>query len=377
MTDGTENPGLYIHFPFCRKRCGYCDFYSITKTSLIPGFLGALAAEAELYRGEFPGFDTVYLGGGTPSLLTPGQVEILLDAIRASFPILPRAEITIEVNPADLSRDDMTRLRLAGVNRINIGVQSFDDRELKFLGRRHDRKQALSALEAAAAAGFDNIGLDLIYGLPGRTFDEWMSSLGLAIDLHPAHMSCYELELKPHTPLGRMCEQRGIGSRPEDLAREFFVRTSEIMEDSGYIHYEVSNFAAGMDRASRHNRKYWDHTPYLGLGPAAHSFRENKRWWNHESVHQYVRDLKRGKSPVSDSEALVAEQLALEALFLGLRTRQGIDLERFRLRYGIDLIKEKGRLLQEWSESGLIDIAEGNVRPTRSGMAVADALVVL
>ena len=174
-----------------------------------------------------------------------------------------------------------------------------------------------------------------------------------------------------------MCEQRGIGSHPEDLAREFFVRTSEIMEDSGYIHYEVSNFAAGMDRASRHNRKYWDHTPYLGLGPAAHSFRENKRWWNHESVHQYVRDLKRGKSPVSDSEALVAEQLALEALFLGLRTRQGIDLERFRLRYGIDLIKEKGRLLQEWSESGLIDIAEGSVRPTRSGMAVADALVVL
>lgn len=374
---GTRAPGLYVHFPFCKTKCGYCDFYSVTKTRLIPGFLDALSAEMDLYQGEFECFDTVYLGGGTPSLLTPAQVEALLGRIWHAFTILPGAEITVEVNPADWGREEMKMLRQTGINRVNIGVQSFDDEELKFLGRRHNRAQALSALDDALAAGFENIGLDLIYGLPGRAFDQWLFSLGQALDIHPAHLSCYELELKPHTPLGRLYELGEIEQRSEDHEREFFVRTSEILEGSGYIHYEVSNFAAGMDRASRHNRKYWDHTPYLGLGPAAHSFRENRRWWNHESIHRYLTDLKDRKRPVNDSEELGLGQLALEALFLGLRTREGIDLEHFRQRYGYDLMKEKGSLLEEWSTSGLLKIAQGRVRPTRSGMAVADALVVL
>lgn len=374
---GTRAPGLYVHFPFCKTKCGYCDFYSVTKTRLIPGFLDALSAEMDLYQGEFECFDTVYLGGGTPSLLTPAQVEVLLGRIWHAFTILPGAEITVEVNPADWGREEMKMLRQTGINRVNIGVQSFDDEELKFLGRRHNRAQALSALDDALAAGFENIGLDLIYGLPGRAFDQWLFSLGQALDIHPAHLSCYELELKPHTPLGRLYELGEIEQRSEDHEREFFVRTSEILEGSGYIHYEVSNFAAGMDRASRHNRKYWDHTPYLGLGPAAHSFRENRRWWNHESIHRYLTDLKDRKRPVNDSEELGLGQLALEALFLGLRTREGIDLEHFRQRYGYDLMKEKGSLLEEWSTSGLLKIAQGRVRPTRSGMAVADALVVL
>lgn len=370
-------PGLYIHFPFCRSKCGYCDFYSVTETSLVPAFLEALSGEAALYREEFTVFDTVYLGGGTPSLMAPEQVEALLETIRGTFTILGNAEITMELNPADLTRDDLRKLWGAGVNRVNIGVQSFHDRELKFLGRRHDRRQALSALEGAAAAGFDNIGLDLIYHLPHQSLEAWRASLDQAIALHPAHLSCYELELKTGTPLGRKYGQGTHARRPEDLAQEFFVETSEILEDAGYIHYEVSNFAAGMDKASRHNRKYWDHTPYLGLGPAAHSFKDTRRWWNRSPLQGYLADLRTGERPVEGREDLGLEELAMEALFLGLRTRDGIDLDRYARLYGRDLMEENGRQLEEWSRLGIVEIAHGRVRPTRSGMAVADALAVL
>lgn len=378
MTAGrAQAPGLYIHFPFCLSKCGYCDFYSVTETSLVPSFLEALSREAALCRDEFTAFDTVYLGGGTPSLMAPEQVEALLETIHGAFAILDGAEITMELNPADLTREDLRVLRKAGISRVNIGVQSFRDRELQFLGRRHDRGQAVSALEWAASAGFDNIGLDLMYNLPRQSFEDWRASLVQAIAFRPAHLSCYELELKAGTPLGRRYEEGTLPQRPEDLAREFFMKTSEILEDAGYIHYEVSNFAAGMDKASRHNRKYWDHTPYLGLGPAAHSFEGSRRWWNRSSVAGYLFDLRNRERPVEGREDLGPGELAMEALFLGLRTRDGIDLDRYARQYGRDLMKENGRQLEQWSRMGLVEIADGRIRPTRSGMAVADTLAAM
>ncbi len=383
MTAGTmtagraQAPGLYIHFPFCRSKCGYCDFYSVTETPLVSAFLEALSTEAALYREEFTAFDTLYLGGGTPSVMAPPQVAALLETIRGTFTILDHAEITIELNPADLTREDLRMLRETGINRVNIGVQSFHDRELEFLGRRHDRKQALSALEWAMSAGFDNIGLDLIYRLPGQCFKDWRESLAQAIACGPAHLSCYELELKPGTPMGRKYAEGALPERPESLAREFFVETSEILEGAGYVHYEVSNFAAGMDRASRHNQKYWDHTPYLGLGPAAHSFDGSRRWWNRSSLDAYLADLRGAERPVEGREDLGREELAMEALFLGLRTRDGIDLDRYARLYGRDLMEDNRRQLEEWSRLGLIEIAHGRIRPTRSGMAVADALAAM
>jgi oxygen-independent coproporphyrinogen-3 oxidase len=370
-------PGLYLHIPFCKTKCGYCDFYSSTDTYAVAAFLHALEREIELWRGEFPGFDTVYLGGGTPSLLKPVQIEILLGKVFDSFTIMPGAEITIEANPADLSLEDLTVLRTLGINRINFGVQSFNDAELAFLGRRHDVSQAMRSLSQARRAGFDNVGLDLIYSLPGQTLDAWRASLTTAFLVAPEHLSCYELELKEGTPLGDRFGQDGAGTPSEELKREFFMRTSEAAEEAGYVHYEISNFAAGIERASRHNRKYWDHTPYLGLGPSAHSFRGSTRWWNHGSLETWLRDLEENRRPMSGREELDAEDLALEALMLSLRMREGIDCEAYRQRYGIDLLEEKGDRITEWARAGLVVLEGGVIRPTRAGMAVADALAAL
>ncbi|MBN2297047.1 MAG: radical SAM family heme chaperone HemW [Deltaproteobacteria bacterium] len=370
-------PGLYIHIPFCLSRCAYCDFYSITDTGLIEGYLHALFKEIDVYRDDFSTFDTVYLGGGTPSLLSLNQIETIMEKVHNVFSIQQDSEITMEVNPADLGLADLKRLRGQGINRINIGVQSLDERELILLGRRHNCNQALRAVEDALKAGFENIGIDLIYSLPGQTLSNWHNTLTKAISLNLSHLSCYELEIKPCTPLGCRCENKELPVHSQDNLREFFMSTSEILEDSGYIHYEISNFAKGMEKASRHNRKYWDHTPYLGLGPSAHSFKENSRWWNHESLAEYVHDLDNAKPPVSASEMLGTEELLMEAWFLGLRTKRGIDLKVFQQHYGCDLMKEKGPALKELAEAGLIIIERGFVRPTRSGMAVCDALALI
>ena len=370
-------PGLYLHIPFCRSRCAYCDFFSVTDTGLIPLYLQALFKEIEAYRHEFTQFDTVYLGGGTPSLLSITQIEALLEKLRHTFTILPDAEITIEVNPADWQREDLLALRGLGINRISIGVQSLDADELILLSRRHNPQQAINTLKDARHAGLANISVDLIYGLPGQTLEKWLDTLERTLTFNPPHLSCYELELKEHTPLGKRYAKGEFSLQTQELQRDFFLRTSEFLEKAGYLHYEISNFAAGMENASRHNQKYWDHTPYLGLGPSAHSFNAGRRWWNHESLMEYCRDLEGGKLPVSNSEMLDNDQLRLEALFLGLRMKKGIDLDQYQRRYGCDLMKENGATLKEWADTGLVEITRSVIRPTRAGMAVADALALL
>ena len=369
--------GLYIHIPFCKTRCAYCDFFSVTDTGLIERFITSLLREIDSYTGEFREFDTVYIGGGTPSLLTLRQLRALLERVRDVFAILPGAEITIEINPADWGRRELTAARGLGINRISIGIQSFDDAELSLLGRRHSRIQAIRTLDEASVAGFDNLSFDLIYSLPGQMLHQWQASLEQALTFKPSHLSCYELDLKPGTPLEIRYDQGALPIRTEDVQHEFFMMTSEFLEKAGYIHYEISNFARSIDRASRHNQKYWDHSPYLGLGPSAHSYKERKRWWNHDSLRDYVTDCTNGKRPIAGSEELSMEQMRLEALFLGFRTKKGIDLTQYRLRYNSDLMAEKGPELHELQRAGLIEITEGSIRPTRSGMAVADSIIML
>jgi oxygen-independent coproporphyrinogen-3 oxidase len=370
-------PGLYIHIPFCRTKCAYCDFFSITDTGLMDDFLRALCREAEIRRGDFPSFDTIYVGGGTPSVLPVKLIETILCTVRRTFTILPDTEITLEVNPADWGQPELKSLRGMGVNRLSIGVQSLDDMELRLLGRRHTAEQAMRTLENAAGAGFENICVDLIYGLPGQSISMWQETLAKAVSCAPAHLSCYELEIKKNTPLGLRFEHGEYVQGPEEQQREFFRRTSAFLSGRGYLHYEISNFARGLDKASRHNLKYWDHTPYLGLGPSAHSFHHNRRWWNHGSVQDYVRDLDAGKLPINGTEELTREQLALEALFLGLRTSRGIDTESYARRYGTDLAAEHGPVLEEWQRAGLVEITHGCIRPTLGGMAVSDSLALL
>jgi len=377
----SKTPGLYIHIPFCITKCLYCDFYSLTSISAIPDFLDALFKEMEIYHNRFNPFDTVYIGGGTPSLLSPQQLESILKRVRKNFDLISNTEITpeitIETNPADLDRSSLESMREIGINRINIGVQSFDEKILNFLGRRHSVKQAISAVEASRKARFHNIGLDLIYGVPEQDINSWLDTLKQAVAFSPEHISCYQLTLEAKTPLG-IRYQAGEFSLPgEELQYEFFMKTSEFLKDAGYIHYEVSNFAKGPGCTSRHNQKYWDHSPYLGLGPSAHSFQCNRRWWNHRSLDQYLAVINAGNLPFEETEILTMEQLRLEALYLGLRTKKGVSLQDFKNQYYYDLFKEKKKILSKLEEEGFISIQDGYLYPTQTGFAVADRLALI
>ena len=369
-----KTPGLYIHIPFCLSKCPYCDFYSSTSLSALPYFLDTLFKEMAMVRNDFNSFDTVYIGGGTPSLLTPQQLENILVKIRQNFNLTGNTEITIEANPADLNQSSLESMRETGINRVNIGVQSFDQEVLGFLGRRHSVQQAILAIEASKKAGFHNIGLDLIYGTPGQTIESWSNTLEQAVAFAPEHLSCYQLTLEATTPLGKKLQAGEFSIPGEELQYEFFMRTSQFLQEAGYIHYEVSNFKKGTDLASRHNQKYWDHSPYLGLGPAAHSFKNNRRWWNHRSIDQYIAAVNAGNLPVEETEILTTEQLRLEALYLGLRTKKGVNLEDFKNRYQYDLFTEKKKMLVKLQEEGFIHIQNGSLRPTPNGLAVADSL---
>ena len=373
----SKTPGLYIHIPFCLSKCLYCDFYSLTSISAIPDFLDALFKEMEMYHNRFNPFDTVYIGGGTPSLLSSKQLENILIRVRKNFDLISNTEITIETNPADLNRSFLESMREIGINRINIGVQSFDENVLDFLGRRHSVKQVLSAIEASRKAGFHNIGLDLIYGVPEQNIDLWLDTLRQTIVFSPEHLSCYQLTLEAKTPLGIRCQAGEFFVPGEELQYEFFMRTSEFLEDARYIHYEVSNFARGIEHTSRHNQKYWDHSPFLGLGPSAHSFYGNQRWWNHRSLDQYFDTINGGNLPIEGKEILTMEQLQLEALYLGLRTKRGVCLEEFKNQYDYDLFIEKKKLLVKLEEEGFISIEDGYLYPTQRGFAVADSLSLI
>jgi len=374
----TRRPaGLYIHIPFCRSKCAYCDFYSITDRSQVAGYLHSLSREMEHYREFAPLFDTVYVGGGTPSCLDTRQLAELLLRVREAFPIAPDAEITVEVNPGDVDTVFMRGLRDAGVNRVSIGVQSFDDIILKSLGRRHNGREGREAVEAARAAGFANVGVDLICGVPGQSHDLWQETMETALGFDPEHLSCYELTLEEGTPFHRRMERGEFSLPGEEEAYRFFSMTSAFLEQRGYTHYEVSNFARERALISRHNHKYWDHTPCLGLGPAAHSFNENRRWWNHRCLEGYGRDVASGRAPVAGVEDLTPEELRLEALYFGFRTKRGIHGPDFRERYGIDLFREKGPALRCLRDEGLVTLDDEFLAPTRRGLALADRLCLL
>jgi oxygen-independent coproporphyrinogen-3 oxidase len=370
-------PGLYIHIPFCRSKCNYCSFYSTTSLDLLPAFLGALLQEMDTYQTNFHGFETVYIGGGTPSLLSVKDLEAILVGAAKKFSIDSRSEITLEANPADIDLSNLKALRRLGINRLNIGVQSFDENVLNFLGRRHNRRQAISALTAVERAGFDNTGLDLIYGVPGHETASWTDTLRLALSFNPAHLSCYQLTVEPGTPLSIRQTKGEISLPDEETLADLFFQASDIIQKAGYIHYEVSNFARNVELESRHNKKYWDHTPYLGLGPAAHSFDGRRRWWNHTSVPAYIKDLENRMPPVAASEKLTDEQLRLEAVFLGLRTKSGFHLRDYKRRYGYDLLLEKAETISQLTENGLVEIKNGCLKPTLAGMAVADSLTFI
>ena len=373
----SSQDGLYIHIPFCKSKCGYCSFYSIKSTNLIPDFIYALNKEMRFYSKLFKSFNTVYFGGGTPSLLKLQQLEVIIKSVNKFYKIDPNAEITMEVNPGDVTLEYFRALRALGINRLNIGIQSFDNQLLKFLGRRHSASDSLASMEVARKAGFYNIGLDLIYGVQHQNLKSWDKTLQKAIKLQPEHISCYQLSLEPKTPLYQTYQNQNIKLPSNEQQAKYFFITSEIMENAGYLHYEVSNFARTESLKSKHNTKYWQHLPYLGLGPAAHSFMGNKRWWNKSVVTSYIKYISQYKMPVEEQEFLTPAQLQLEALFLALRTHTGIDLNLYKTKYAVDLLEDKNIIIGSLIKNNLVEIKDGFLRPTRSGMAVADSLALI
>ncbi len=335
---------------------------------MVSAWLKALGQEMLLYRGLFPAFDTLYIGGGTPTILDAEQLGRLFEMIYHSFQFTDDAEITVEANPNDVSAGKLARLRKCGVNRISLGVQSFDDQELSFLKRRHTAREAEQALERIGHSGIANLSLDLIYGIPGRTAAGWGRNLEQAVSFSPAHISCYQLTVAGGTPLHEM-QRRGVARMPGDSEGEsLFLATARCLERAGYLHYEISNYARGEENISRHNSKYWRHVPYLGLGPSAHSFRKDRRWWNCRSVADYCRVLGEGRMPVSGEEVLTPGQLELESLCLGLRTCGGVDEA---------LLFSSGRrraLLTELLRAGYVRHECRRVMPTTRGFLVADRL---
>ena len=380
MIEVNEKPGgLYIHIPFCAKKCRYCDFYSTTDLAKSNLFLTALEREMALARQIAPVCDTLYIGGGTPSVLDAAALSRMIDRALRHFSIRYGAEITIEVNPATVTLEDFRRYRQTGVNRLSIGIQSFSDKNLRCLGRMHSSGQGLSCIEQARRAGFDNIGLDLIYGLPGQDQANWLTDLSRAVQIGAEHLSCYLLTRESGTPLDMEILKGRIHLPAEAEVRSLFETTSEYLTTHGYFHYEVSNFARqadddGCDWKSRHNQKYWTFEPYIGLGPSAHSFLAPKRHWNHRHLDQYLEDLRQGKLPISGKENLTQEQMIIEAVYLGFRTAAGINFSEFEQRFGINFHNTFQATIADFEEDKLIKVNGHNCVVTPKGMPLVDSI---
>ncbi len=367
---------LYIHVPFCRQKCHYCAFASqIGNEQDITAWLDAVETEITLWADRLGRvtFSSLYFGGGTPSLLAPSAVDRIFSALRKYFTLTKACEITFEANPDSVSPPLLNCLRHLGVNRLSLGVQSFDDHQLRLLGRVHTAKQATSAYYQAQTAGFSNISLDLIWGLPSQTLRQWLFFLETAVSLEPAHLSCYGLTLEPDTRLTRQVETGCLSLPTEDELAHMFVRGGEFLESCGYMQYEISSYAR-MGCKSRHNSGYWQQADYLGLGPGATSTLRGQRWTNPADLSAYAQQVRAGN--LGKGAEHISEQTALrEMVMLALRTTQGLDLARYRQLAGQGFCQRFASKLKALRSRGLIRLQHGKLRLTREGMLVSDPII--
>ena len=366
--------GLYLHIPFCDAICNYCNFNrGLLDTELKARYLVAL--EGEIARAsEATPVDTIFLGGGTPSVLTPAEVETLLSACRDAFDLRPGAEITLEMNPEGASHTRLHGYRAAGVNRLSLGIQSFRDEELQRLGRLHSAGRAVEAFGTARAAGFDNISLDLMVWLPEQTVIAWMESVEQLISMGPDHASLYLLELYPNAPLREEMARGSWEQAPDEAAVEMYHCGLAALEDAGYRQYEISNVARH-DYRSRHNLKYWSGGEWLGFGCGAHSTRGRRRWQNVSDIGDYAARMKAGEAVVGSSRELSDEERLTDTMFLGLRLVEGIDLDLIEVRFGQDPWDRWGSELEPFVAAGLLVREERRLRLTREGMLLANEIM--
>lgn len=364
--------GIYIHIPFCRSRCSYCDFATgLYESGLADRYVSALLQEVRSSNLSRKPIDTIYFGGGTPSLLAPAQLAQILRALNERFDVNPGSEITLEINPGSITVEKLRAFRRLGINRASFGAQTFDDRELAKLGRSHTAADARRTFHDLRAAGFENVSFDLIAGLPGQTLDGWQRNVDEALELHPEHLSFYLLEVHTGTPLAQHIE-RGLQPVPdEDLAAVMYESMLERAAAAGYEHYEISNLCRpGFE--SRHNTKYWTGAPYFGFGCSAHSYNgKTRRWSNHRDVLEYVSLVEKGSSAINEQQILTETDLRAEALFLGLRLMRGVNLQQYRESFGVDLLAKHSIELERFQAAGLVELNE-DLRLTRSGALLSN-----
>ncbi len=366
--------GIYLHVPFCEAICNYCNFNrELVQTDLRPRYLAALAREIEM-AGDGARADSLFFGGGTPSVLAPEEVGALLARCRSSFALDPAAEITLEANPETASRPRLDGYRAAGVTRLSLGVQSFRDAELRRLGRVHTAARAVEAFESARAAGFDDLSVDLMVWLPEQTPEDWRETLEVLLRLDPGHVSFYLLELYPNAPLREDMARGGWTQAPDDVAAEMYDEALDRLEAAGYRQYEISN-AARPGRRCRHNLKYWSDGAWVGFGCGAHSTRGGRRWRNVSATVSYVERVAGGVSPVVQQQVLSIDDRATDALFLGLRLTDGVDVPAVERRYGVRVWERWGGELAQCVEAGLLEDDPARLRLTRRGRLLASEVM--
>lgn len=361
--------GIYLHIPFCKSRCSYCDFATdVYKNAETVGrYVRALQKEIERFPKIKEPIETIYFGGGTPSLLTPLQLEAILDALHKNFPVNSEIELTMEMNPATMTLETVREYRSLGVNRASFGAQTFDDTELKRLGRKHTAADVRETIELLREAGFSNVSFDLIAGLPRQTLKDWERNLKEALELKPEHLSLYLLEIHESTPLAEQIRSKRQPLPDEDLAAEMYALMIEKTAQAGYLQYEISNFArAGFE--SKHNNKYWLCEPVYGFGVSAHSFDGKKRYANERDTQKYVNLIEQNSSPIVEETTLSAAQLASEFAFLNLRLTRGLSLKDYRERFFVDLENQLGQEFKYLIEENLIEIKSDTLRLTPKGM---------
>ena len=373
--------GVYIHIPFCKSRCSYCDFATdvFKNEETVERYVNALVKEISNFKFQISNssknqkpktknqIDTIYFGGGTPSLLQPKQLEKILNSVYEQFSVDENSEITMEMNPATVTLETLRDYKSLGINRASFGAQTFDDTELKRLGRRHTAADVRETIELLRKANYENVSFDLIAGLPRQTLKDWGRNLDEALKLNPEHISLYLLEIHEGTPLAEQIRSERQPLPDEDLAGEMYELMLEKLAEKNYQQYEISNFSlAGF--ASKHNSKYWTFTPYFSFGVSAHSFNgENLRWANERDTFRYVKKIESDESPIVETTELDENTRRAEYAFLRLRLNKGIDLQNYKEIFGIDLTKEYAEDLAHIQKAGLIEMTENNLRLSKKG----------
>ena len=367
--------GIYLHTPFCKRRCIYCDFFSTTQSEKKPAYVHALCQELDMRKNYLKGEDieTIYLGGGTPSQLTQEELEEIFSTLYNIYKVKEDAEITLEANPDDLTPEYVHMLRSLPINRISMGIQTFQEETLKLLHRRHTAQQAIEAFRRCREGGFQNISIDLMYGLPGETLDTWKEDLRQAIALRPEHISAYHLIYEEGTALWKLREQHQVEEADEDLSVTLFRTLIDELTHAGYEHYEISNFCLpGLH--SRHNSSYWTGKKYLGCGPSAHSFNGTSRQWNVASLDKYIHAIQQGKLDYEIEELDIYTRYN-DYVITTIRTHWGMSLSHLRSTYGEDLYRYCLRMAKPHLEQGVLEMKEDTLKLTKEGIFISDGIM--